>query len=84
MANAALIIDDNGTKVQGFAPNRIVSLVAHEELLMNEVLAVGSPLTYTYYINGDSANTMTRNGVIVRGVAVKTIAFTADITLEVM
>lgn len=84
MTNSILLIDGEGIKIQAFAPNRILTLAANTPLDMKSLIAIGSPLLYTYYINDDSTNLMTRSGVLIRGEDVTSFTFTKDIVLEVM
>ena len=67
-----------------FAPTGIVTASAGVPLDVELYSAVGSPDSYEYYINTDSANKITRTGLIWIHPNVTALVFTADTVLEVM
>jgi len=75
--------DQNGASIQGFAPNRIVSVTAGGSLDTTNVLAVRVAYPSDYKIN--TATTVgTMSGVTVIRKGVTALVFTGATVVEVM
>ena len=79
-----LQIDANAEKIQEFAPTGIVTITGGADFDVTPYLAIATPTNFEYYINQDSANKITRNGVLIINQDILTIQITTTTVFEVM
>jgi len=76
--------DQNGGSIQGFAPNRIVSVSAGASLDVTDVLAVRVNANAAYKINDAGTEGTMPTGVTVIRKGVTSLQFTSATVVEVM